>query len=75
MRPQGPGTITHRSEIIWLDVDDTFEATRKRTENEIHSVYRVANKELDKLEGLVHIKDPFLKDMASSNFESKKLKQ
>lgn len=63
--------MTHRSEIVWLDVDDTFENIKRRTENEIHSVYPVANKELDKLEGLVHIKDLFLKDMVSSDFSLK----
>jgi len=63
--------MTHRSEIVWFDLNDTFENIKKKSENETHSVYLVADKELDKVEGIVYIKDLFLEDMASSDFTLK----
>ena len=63
--------MTHRSEIVWLDINDTFEEIKRKTKNGIHSVYPVANKELDKLEGLLHIKDFFLEDISRPEFTLK----
>lgn len=52
--------MTHRNEIIWLDVNEPAEKIRLDIESEIHSIYPVCDNDLDKTLGIVYIKDLFL---------------
>lgn len=52
--------MTHRTELAWFDVNDSLESIRKKAGQEKHSVYPVADKSLDKLQGIVFSKELFI---------------
>lgn len=52
--------ITHRNEIVWLNVNDPINKVRADIESEIHSVYPVCQDDIDHAIGIVYIKDIFL---------------
>jgi putative hemolysin len=54
--------MTHRSDIIWLDITSTEEELRSTIGSEVHSVYPVCDGDLDKAMGIVYIKHLFLAD-------------
>jgi magnesium and cobalt exporter, CNNM family len=49
--------MVDRTDIIWLDVEDTPEALRAKIGSGIHSRYPVARGDLDNIIGLVFVKD------------------
>jgi putative hemolysin len=59
--------MTHRSDILWLDVKDSADQIRAKIGAEIHGVYPVADDDLDNILGVVTVKDLFLK-MHDPNF-------
>jgi len=60
--------MTHRNDIVWFDVDDTLETIKEKANEEIHSVYPVCEKELDKIIGVISIKDIFPIDFKKKKF-------
>lgn len=48
--------MTHRSNIVWLDLEDSYEEHRKTILESGHTVYPVCEGGLDKIRGIVHIK-------------------
>jgi putative hemolysin len=48
--------MTHRSNIVWLDINEGYEAHKQTILESGHSVYPVCEDELDKVIGVVHIK-------------------
>ncbi len=59
--------MTHRSDIIWLDLNDSPAAIREKIGGEIYNVYPVADGDLDDILGIVSVKDLFLQ-MDAPNF-------
>lgn len=51
--------MTHRNEIVFLDVNFTAEALRKKVSEELHSVYPVMDGDKDNIKGVVFLKDLF----------------
>ena len=51
--------MTPRSEIVWIDIAMTTDQIRERVNRNPHSLYPVADRELDKLVGVVYLKDLF----------------
>ena len=51
--------ITHRTEFEWLDVDDVLSSIKEKLARKIHYIYPVADKTLDKIVGVVYLKDLF----------------
>lgn len=51
--------MTHRTEFEWLDVDDSLENIKSKLSQRVHYIYPVANKSLDKIVGVVYLKDLF----------------
>lgn len=51
--------MTHRSEIIWVDIEIEEDDLLKHLSASVHSSFPVCNKELDKVLGMVYIKDIF----------------
>jgi putative hemolysin len=49
--------ITPRTEIVWLDVEDTFEEMRRKIVESGHSLFPVARGNLDHIQGIVRAKD------------------
>src|SRR5688572_23991379 len=54
--------MTHRSDIIWFDVDDNEETVRDKIVNEPHSVYPICDGTIDNIKGMVSIKDLYIID-------------
>ncbi|MBP6794888.1 MAG: HlyC/CorC family transporter [Saprospiraceae bacterium] len=51
--------MTHRNDIVFLDVNYTAEALRKKVSEELHSVYPVMDGDKDNIKGVVFLKDLF----------------
>lgn len=52
--------MTHRNDIIWLDVNEPIERVYEDIQSEVHSIYPVCETEFDKVIGIVYIKDLFI---------------
>ncbi|MBQ2386550.1 MAG: HlyC/CorC family transporter [Bacteroidales bacterium] len=53
--------MTHRTEFEWLDIDDLLSDVKRKLSKRIHYIYPVADKTLDKIVGIVYLKDLFNK--------------
>ncbi len=58
--------MTHRNEIIWLDVNEPLDKILADIESEVHSIYPACDGEFDKILGIVYIKDLFIADAKKS---------
>jgi putative hemolysin len=54
--------MTHRTDIIWVDIHETQESYRRKMAEQLHSIYPVCDGQIDKLLGVIHIKELFLAD-------------
>jgi putative hemolysin len=54
--------MTHRSDIIWFDMNETEEMTKEKIIREPHSVYPVCDGEIDNIKGIVSIKTMYMAD-------------
>jgi putative hemolysin len=54
--------MTHRSDIIWFDVEDNEEKIKEKIISEPHSVYPICDGEIDNIKGVVSIKDLYVAD-------------
>jgi putative hemolysin len=61
--------MTHRSDLIWIDIADDFDTIKNKAGEEIHSVYLVANKGLDHFEGVLFVKELFPLHLNNENFD------
>ncbi len=52
--------MTHRSDIIWFNLDDTEEKIKEKIMIEPHSVYPICDGEIDNIKGVVSIKDLYV---------------
>jgi putative hemolysin len=53
--------MTHRSDLVWLDVNEGAAELRKTIAAELHTAYPVCDGDLDNLLGIATIKDLFVK--------------
>lgn len=51
--------MTHRSDILWVDVQDDLDTVKDKIKDELHSVYLVCDKQVDDWKGLVFVKELF----------------
>ena len=54
--------MTHRSDIIWFDVNDNEAAIKEKILQEPHSVYPICDGQIDNIKGVVSIKDMYVAD-------------
>ena len=54
--------MTHRSDIIWFDLNDNEETIKEKIIKEPHSVYPICDGEIDDIKGVVSIKDLYVTD-------------
>ncbi|HMH34788.1 MAG TPA: hemolysin family protein [Puia sp.] len=54
--------MTHRSDIVWFDLNENVKMVRQKIIREPHSVYPVCDKEIDDIKGMVSIKDLYIAD-------------
>ncbi|MFM1962056.1 MAG: hypothetical protein RLZZ172_901 [Bacteroidota bacterium] len=52
--------MTHRSDVVWFDVNDNEINIREKIESEPHSIYPVCDKSIDNIKGIVSIKDMYV---------------
>ena len=51
--------MTHRNDLVWLDLEDPIDEIRKTIKNDVHNVYPVASEQIDEIAGVVFLKDFF----------------
>jgi putative hemolysin len=49
--------MTHRTEIVWLDINDTVETAKSKLDEVIFSTYPLCDGAIDEIKGLVYVKD------------------
>lgn len=54
--------MTHRSDMVWFDVNDNEEKIRGKITDAPHSVYPICDGEIDNMKGVVSIKDIYVAD-------------
>jgi putative hemolysin len=54
--------MTHRSDIIWFDLNENEEKIKDKIIKEPHSVYPICEGDIDQLNGVVSIKDLYVTD-------------
>lgn len=54
--------MTHRSDIVWFDVNDTEEMIRGKIMSEPHSIYPICESDIDNMKGVVSLKDIYVND-------------
>ena len=52
--------MTHRSDIIWFNLDDNEEKIKEKITIEPHSVYPICDGQIDEIRGVVSIKDLYV---------------
>ncbi len=52
--------MTHRSDIIWFNLDDTEETIKEKIISEPHSIYPICDDTIDNIKGVVAIKDLYV---------------
>lgn len=52
--------MTHRSDLIWFDLEDTEANIKEKILKEPHSVYPICDKSIDNIKGIVSIKDLYV---------------
>jgi putative hemolysin len=52
--------MTHRSDVVWFDVNDNEINIREKIKSEPHSIYPVCDKTIDNIKGIVSIKDMYI---------------
>lgn len=54
--------MTHRSDIVWFDVNDNEEKIREKILQQPHSFYPICDGEIENIKGVVGIKDLYIAD-------------
>lgn len=49
--------MTHRSDIVWLDINGKVEDIKELTDEKVHSIYPVCENNIDDIKGVVSLKD------------------
>jgi putative hemolysin len=52
--------MTHRTDIVWFDVNEDRATVKQKVKEFQHSVYPVCNENIDDIEGVVYVKDMYL---------------
>lgn len=52
--------MTHRSDIVWFDVNDNEENIREKIISDPHSIYPICDGDIDNLKGVVSLKDIYV---------------
>ncbi len=52
--------MTHRSDIIWFDVNDNEENIREKIITDPHSIYPICDGDIDNLKGVISLKDIYV---------------
>lgn len=61
--------MTHRTGLVWFDIKDSLQTIKQKAAKELHSVYPVANGNLDNLLGVISVKDLFPQNLSNEIFK------
>lgn len=61
--------MTHRSDVIWFDINDSLETVRSKAKEGVHAIYPVGGKSLDNILGILSLKELFPKDLDKDTFK------
>ena len=64
--------MTHRSELVWLNISDDNEQIKRIVESNLYNAYPVADHTLDNIVGVVYLKDLFL-HLGDEGFDLRRL--
>lgn len=64
--------MTHRNDLVWIDVDDSVNSICEKVEANLFNVYPVSSGKLDEIVGVVYLKDLFGK-IAQPGFSLKQV--
>ena len=64
--------MVHRTELVYLDVNDSEEKNKNKILNNLYNVYPVCDGNLDKILGIVYIKDLFTTILKQERFDIQK---
>jgi len=53
--------MTHRTDIVWLNINEDRQSVKEKIKEFQHSVYPVCMENIDDIEGIVYVKDMYLK--------------
>lgn len=53
--------MTHRTDIIWFDINEDRSSVKQKIKEFQHSVYPICNETIDDIEGIIYVKDMYLK--------------
>ena len=56
--------MTHRTDIIWFDINEERSSVKQKIKEFQHSVYPICTETIDDIEGIVYVKDMYLKPEA-----------
>jgi len=59
--------MTHRTDIVWFDVNEDITSIKDKIREYLHSVYPLCDGDIDNIKGVVYIKDMYLNPEASLN--------
>ena len=59
--------MTHRTDIIWLDIKEDRESVKEKIKEHQHSVYPLCEENIDTIKGVVYVKDLYLQPDAPLN--------
>ena len=54
--------MTHRSDVVWFDLNDNEEKIKEKILREPHAVYPICDGDIDSLKGIVTLKDMYVTD-------------
>ncbi|TMI85202.1 MAG: HlyC/CorC family transporter [Bacteroidetes bacterium] len=54
--------MTHRSDIVWFNLDDNEDKMKQKIIDQPHSIYPICDGDIDQLRGVVSIKDMYITD-------------
>jgi putative hemolysin len=63
--------MTHRSEVVWLELNDDLETVKKKAAERVYSFYPVAKENLDSVVGVLILKDLFPLKLDNATFRVK----
>ena len=52
--------MTHRTDIVWFDVNESIDSIKEKIKEYLHSVYPLCDGDIDNIKGVVYIKDMYL---------------
>ncbi len=64
--------MTHHSDMVWFDIHESREDIRNKIREDLHSVYPLCEDDLDKVLGVIFVKDLVLENISDAAFDLNK---